>query len=183
MNIKIYILFIGLSIQYVSAQEITNIKDSINGNVYSMEMDVRIDNLLKQMESDCSKSNVNNKIKKKKNVVSKFLDKNNNKKKKETSFNVLSIADVCRRQPKLMGYKIQIAVVNNGNEASKIRYEIRINFPALRVELNSDLRPNYRVLAGSFFRKESGMNDLKNVRKIYHDAILIPYRIFCVESK
>ncbi|MDX8569349.1 SPOR domain-containing protein [Elizabethkingia sp. HX XZB] len=180
-DIKIYILLIGFSIQYVRAQEITNIKDSINGNVYSMEMDVRIDNLLKKMENNCIKSNIDSKIITKKKVANKFIGKKETK--KDISFSILSIADICRRQPKLMGYKIQIIVVNNSNEANKMRSEIRNNFPSLRVELDSSFRPNYRVLAGSFFSKQSGTIDLKNVRKIYHDAILIPYRIFCVESK
>ncbi|WP_337059130.1 SPOR domain-containing protein [Elizabethkingia meningoseptica] len=177
---KIYILFFTVFAQYFAAQEIINRKDSINGNVYSVEMDVRIDDLLRQIELNCLKP----KIKKgdtKKSVYSKFLDKN--KKESKIRFNTISMAEICKEKPKLMGYKIQIAVTNKGYEANKIRYEIRKKFPDLRTELDSSLRPNYKILAGSFFSKQSGSADLKRVRAIYPDAVLIVYRIFCAESK
>ncbi|WP_407517838.1 SPOR domain-containing protein [Elizabethkingia anophelis] len=175
-----FVLFWG--VQCFSGQEIISKKDSVNGNQYSMEMDVKIDELLKREEMKCvhdrlihkgsiKRKDVNSKLIEKKALANKIIIK------------PLSMADICTERPKLMGYKIQITVTNNSHDANNIRYEFRKKFPNLRIELDSSLRPNYKILAGSFFSKKSGESDLTNVRKVYYDAILIPYRIFCVESK
>ncbi|WP_407476772.1 SPOR domain-containing protein [Elizabethkingia anophelis] len=182
MNRKIFILIILLALQYLNAQETILRKDSINGNAYSIEMDIRIDDHLRQMEDNCMKSIVNNKIDgKRKSIVKKPVVRKELVNKMR--FATLSIADICKKKPKLMGYKIQVSVTNNSNDANKIRYQFRQKFPNLRTELDNSLRPNYKILAGSFFSKQSGRDDLKSVRGIYHEAILIPYRIFCIESK
>ncbi len=62
---KIYILFFTVFAQYFAAQEIINRKDSINGNVYSVEMDVRIDDLLRQIELNCLKPKIKKGIQRK----------------------------------------------------------------------------------------------------------------------
>nr|WP_199162105.1 SPOR domain-containing protein [Elizabethkingia sp. ASV34] len=179
---KIYILLIALFTQYFSAQETINKKDSINGNVYSIEMDIRINDLLEQTENKCRQYKINSKISDKRKIpVNKLLDRN--KKMHKSHSIMLSIAEICKKKPKLMGYKIQVALTNNENDVNRIRYEVRKNFPNLRTELDGSLMPNYKIMAGSYFTKESGKIDLKKVRNIYHEAILIPYRIFCVESK
>ena len=182
MTIKRYISFIIFGVQYFSAQEIIKKIDSVNGHIYSIEMDVRIDDLLEKTENNCMQSSIKNgDNNKRKEIVNRLISKK--KLTTKTNYTTLSIADICKEKPKLMGYKIQIATTNNGNDANKIRHDIRNNFPALRAEIDSSLRPNYKILAGSFFSKKSGNNDLKQVKKIYNDAILIPYRIFCVEAK
>ncbi|OPC37962.1 SPOR domain-containing protein [Elizabethkingia miricola] len=182
MNRKIFILIITLTIQYLNAQETILRKDSVNGNTYSIEMDIRIDDLLRQMENNCIKSIVNNRIDgKRKSIAKKPAIRKELVNK--IGFATLSIADICKKKPKLMGYKIQVSVTNNNNDANKIRHQFRQKFPNLRTELDNSLRPNYKILAGSFFNKQSGGDDLRNVRGVYHEAILIPYRIFCIESK
>lgn len=167
--------------QCFSGQEIISKIDSVNGNLYSMEMYFRIDELLKREEMKCVHNKLIHKDNiKRKDVISRLVEK---KTLANKIIKPLSIADICMERPKLMGYKIQITVTNNSNDANNIRYEFRKKFPNLRIELDSSLRPNYKILAGSFFSKKSGESDLRNVRKVYYGAILIPYRIFCVESK
>jgi len=170
--------------QNIYAQKIISKKDSVGGNVYTTQMDSRIDELLTRSEESCNRPGgpkiVNNTtgggsvISEDRPVIST---------PRVINTKSLSTADICRNRPKLSGYKIQIAVTNNSNDANKIRYEVRQSFPDLRTELDSSLRPNYKILAGSFFSKQSGSEDLRRVKRVYSGAILIPYRIFCVEAK
>ena len=100
---------------------------------------------------------------KRKEIVNRLISKK--KLTTKTNYTTLSIADICKEKPKLMGYKIQIATTNNGNAANKIRHDIRNNFPALRAEIDSSLRPNYKILAGSFFSKKVEIMILNKLRK------------------
>ncbi|MEW7401960.1 SPOR domain-containing protein [Elizabethkingia anophelis] len=170
--------------QNIYAQKIISKKDSVGSNVYTTQMDSRIDELLTKSEESCNRPSgpkvVNNSgsglvISDDRIVISTPRNSINTK--------TLSTADICRNRPKLSGYKIQVAVTNNSNDANKIRYEVRQSFPDLRTELDSSLRPNYKILAGSFFSKQSGSEDLRRVKRVYGSAVLIPYRIFCVEAK
>ncbi|MDE5520774.1 SPOR domain-containing protein [Elizabethkingia meningoseptica] len=171
-----------LFFQNVYAQKIISKTDSINGNTYSTQMDSRISDLLIKAEESCNRTSgpkvVNN---------GGGIIVNNDEKPVSVPRTIntksLSTADICRNRPKLSGYKIQVAVTNNGNDANKIRYEVRQSFPDLRTELDSSLRPNYKILAGSYFSKQSGGEDLRRVRRVYGSAVLIPYRIFCAEAK
>lgn len=82
-----------------------------------------------------------------------------------------------------MGYKIQVVVVKSNEEASKISVEFRNNFRNLKVEKDASLRPNYKILAGSYFSKQSAADDLRNIKRVYPSAMVIPYAVFCVEAK
>ncbi|AIL43939.1 SPOR domain-containing protein [Elizabethkingia anophelis] len=169
--------------QNIYAQKIISKKDSVGGNVYTTQMDSRINDLLTKSEESCNRPAgpkiVNNtgggSVISEDRIVTSTPRVINTK--------TLSTADICRNRPKLSGYKIQVAVTNNSNDANKIRYEVRQSFPDLRTELDSSLRPNYKILAGSFFSKQSGSEDLRRVKRLYGSAVLIPYRIFCVEAK
>jgi len=158
-----------LGVQNIGAQQLITQRDTIQGTVLETTMDTRISQLLKKREETCTQDQIPDK------TITDVMGKN------ETES--LSVAEVCRRMPRLSGFKIQVAVVHNRTEADKIRYEVRQSYPDLRTELDSSLRPNYRILAGSFFSRQSGQSDLSRVRKSYRDAVLVPYRIFCAESK
>ena len=59
----------------------------------------------------------------------------------------------------------------------------RRRFPQLKVETDASLRPNYKILAGSYFNKQSATSDLNAIRKEFKSAIAVQYRIFCAEAK
>jgi len=144
--------------QNVDAQKITNKELEINNNVYHISMDKRIYAMLSDAEESCQKTIYTD--------APKPINKVN----------------ICKESPKLMGYKIQIAITKDGNEASKIRYKFGKKFPELKVEIDTNIRPNHKILVGSYFSKESGNSDLERIKREFRSAILVPYRIFCEES-
>ena len=82
-----------------------------------------------------------------------------------------------------MGYKIQLAVVKSNEEAREVGMYFRRRFPNMKVEIDASLRPNYKVMAGSYFSKQSAAGDLGRIKQYFKDAIAIQYRVFCVEAK
>ena len=143
----------------VNAQIVTK-RDSINGNEFTITMDKRIDDVIASMENDCKK---------------KSIRTNDNTSPKQ--------AEICKKNPRILGYKIQVGVVKSSEEANNLRTEFRQAFPAIKVEVDASLRPNYKVLAGSYLSKESAAADLKKVKAKFKGAISTQYRVFCVEAK
>ena len=82
-----------------------------------------------------------------------------------------------------MGYKIQLAVVKSNKEADEVGLYFRRRFPNIKVEKDASLRPNYKVMAGSYFTKQSASSDLSKIKQYFKDAIAVQYRVFCVEAK
>ena len=95
----------------------------------------------------------------------------------------LTNAEICRRNPRIMGYKIQLAVVKSNDEAREVGMYFRRRFPNMKVEIDASLRPNYKVMAGSYFTKQSAAADLARVKQYFKSAIPVQYRVFCVEAK
>ena len=95
----------------------------------------------------------------------------------------LSQAEICRRNPRIMGYKIQLAVVKSNEEAREVGMYFRRRFPNMKVEIDASLRPNYKVMAGSYLTKQSAAGDLARIRQYFKSALAIQYRVFCVEAK
>ena len=85
--------------------------------------------------------------------------------------------------PRIMGYKIQLAVVKSNDEAREVGMFFRRRFPNMKVEIDASLRPNYKVMAGSYLTKQSAAADLARIRAHFKSAIAIQYRVFCVEAK
>lgn len=164
---KFFVIATLFSFYQIDAQYVVK-KDTLSGTVLSFAMDSRVNDALEKIENNCSQ-NSGNAVKE----TPKILVPNRE----------LTNAEVCRRNPKIMGYKIQVVVMKSNEEARKAATEFRNNFRSLKVETDASLRPNYKILAGSYFSKESAADDLRNVRKIYSSAIVIPYAIFCVEAK
>jgi len=95
----------------------------------------------------------------------------------------LTNAEICRKNPRILGYKIQITTVKSNQEANEVKTYFRKRFPNLKVETDASLRPNYKILAGSYFTKQSAAADLSRVREYFKSAIAVQYRIFCAEAK
>ncbi|WP_299180490.1 SPOR domain-containing protein, partial [uncultured Chryseobacterium sp.] len=95
----------------------------------------------------------------------------------------LTNAEICRKNPRILGYKIQITTVKSNEEANEVKAYFRKRFPNLKVETDASLRPNYKILAGSYFTKQSAASDLAKVKEYFKSAIAVQYRIFCAEAK
>jgi len=106
-NILKVILLILLPIGFskVNAQIVTK-KDSINGNELTITMDKRIDDVIASMENECKKKSTR--------TVSE-----------DTSSKPLSQAEICKKNPRILGYKIQVGVVKSTEEANNLRTEFR----------------------------------------------------------
>jgi len=143
-------------------------KDTLSGTELSISLDERINNALEKIEGNCNRiSDAPVKTPPKILVPSRELTN----------------AEVCRKNPKIMGFKIQVVTVKSNEEARKIATEFRNNFRSLKVETDASLRPNYKILAGSYFSKQSAADDFRNVKRVYPSALVVPYAIFCVEAK
>ena len=149
--------------------------DTISGTPLSVSMDKKVDDLLGNMEDKClTTGTVSN--------PREGTPKSNTPRitvpEKE-----LSKAEICRRNPRIMGYKIQLAVVKTNEEAREVGMYFRRRFPNMKVEIDASLRPNYKVMAGSYLTKQTAAIDLAKIRAHFKSAIAIQYRVFCVEAK
>jgi hypothetical protein len=159
---------------YHSKAQNVVIKDTLNGNPYTLTMDNNVAKGMMAKEENCA----NNKISKTNTETN-----SNDDKKIYIPSRAQTNEEICRQNPRISGYKIQVMVVKSNEEANEIRGNFRSKFPNLKVEIDASLRPNYKILAGSYFTKASASGDLKNIRKAYNAAIPVQYRIFCVEAK
>ena len=155
-QISFFYLFLGFS-QCLTAQIETQ-TEKIGNKELTSTMDRRIFNVLKSLETTAHNTSNN-------------TNKN------------LSNAEICKQNPRILGYKIQIAIVKSKDEADKIRADFRNYFPNIKVEIDASLRPNYKILAGSYFNKESASGDLRKIRNYFKSASSVQYRIFCAEAK
>lgn len=171
-RLKKLALIISFSVFYnLNAQQIVK-KDTLSGTVLTTTMDSKVSDLMESLEESCSRQGQNDSDKTS-GGTSRILVPNR----------PLTNAEICRKNPRILGYKIQVAVVKSNEEANKIRTEFRKIFPGLKVQLDASLRPNYKILAGSYFTKEDAKSDLAQVRKTFESATTIQYQIFCVDAK
>ena len=148
--------------------------DTLSGTPLVMSMDEKISNLLESSEEHCLRVN---------NSSSSANYDGGARNVVKVPEKPLSNAEICRRNPRIMGYKIQLAVVKSNEEAREVGMYFRRRFPNMKVETDASLRPNYKVLAGSYFTKESASADLKKIREYFNSATTVQYRVFCVEAK
>lgn len=172
--IKIFSVLSFLAFYTVDAQQVVK-KDTLSGTELVMTMDSRVNDAITSLEEKCSRVVVNNSVRNDDAPVrpSKVFVPNRE----------LTNAEVCRKNPRILGYKIQITTVKNNEEANEIKAYFRKRFPNLKVETDASLRPNYKILAGSYFTKQSAASDLSKVREYFKSAISVQYRIFCAEAK
>jgi len=173
--VKISFIFLLAFFGKPNAQVVVQ-NDTISGTPLTISMDQKISKLMEDAEEKCSRTSGN----------SDFAD-NDNTGSSKTKINIpeknMSQAEICRKNPRIMGYKIQLAVVKSNEEAREVGMYFRKRFPNMKVEIDASLRPNYKVMAGSYLTKESAAPDLKRIKEFFKSAIPIQYRVFCVEAK
>lgn len=174
---KIIIPVFVLSAQLAWSQMVVK-NDTISGTPLTLSMDKKVNDLLQNLEDKCA-TNLSSGTK----SWNEDSSANSSAPKIVVPERELSQAEICRRNPRIMGYKIQIAVVKSNEEAREVGMYFRRRFPNMKVEIDASLRPNYKVMAGSYLSKQSASGDLAKIRKFFQSALAIQYRVFCVEAK
>ncbi|WP_027386894.1 hypothetical protein [Chryseobacterium gregarium] len=175
--IKIFSIFSLLAFYTVDAQQIVK-RDTLAGTELTMTMDSKVNATLESIEDKCTRVAV---------AIPSRNDDDDYVSPKPVKIYVpsreMSNAEICRKNPRILGYKIQITTVKSNEEANEVKSYFRKRFPNLKVETDASLRPNYKILAGSYFTKQSASSDLSRVREYFKSAIPVQYRIFCAEAK
>lgn len=169
--LKICSLLLCLTGYSAGAQEVVKV-DTINGTRLQVSMDSKVQNALADLEDNCDR-NTRASVPSSSPKPARVLVPNRE----------LTNAEICRRNPRILGYKIQIAVVKSNAEANEVKAAFRRRFPNMKVETDASLRPNYKILAGSYFTKQSASGDLARIRQSFNTAVAVQYRVFCVEAK
>lgn len=169
--LKICSLLLCLTGYNAGAQEVVKV-DTINGTRLQVSMDTKVQNALEDMEDNCDR-----------NTSSSSATSSPKPARVLVPNRELTNAEICRRNPRILGYKIQIAVVKSNAEANEVKAAFRRRFPNMKVETDASLRPNYKILAGSYFTKQSASADLARIRQSFNTAVAVQYRVFCVEAK
>ena len=165
-----------MSFYALEAQQVVK-KDTLSGTELTITMDSRVSEALAAVEGRCAKTTASK-------VSTGFYD---DEPARPTKIYVpsreLTNAEICRKNPRILGYKIQITTVKSNDEANEVKAYFRKRFPNLKVETDASLRPNYKILAGSYFSKQSAAGDLARVKEYFKSATPIQYRVFCAEAK
>jgi len=90
----------------------------------------------------------------------------------------LTPADKCATQQKIMGYKIQIFYTKDREAANQMKNDFSKQFPGLTPELIY-ASPDYRVLVGDYFTRQSASSDLRRIQRTYSAAFPVQWRIWC----
>ncbi|WP_294276593.1 SPOR domain-containing protein [uncultured Chryseobacterium sp.] len=175
--IKIFSVLSLFGFYTIDAQQIVK-RDTLSGTELVMTMDSKVNAALENLEEKCSRTSSSSSVRDS-NDDSAFT--------KPTRIYVpnreLTNAEICRKNPRILGYKIQITTVKSNDEANEVKAYFRKRFPNLKVETDASLRPNYKILAGSYFTKQSAAGDLARIREYFKSAAAVQYRIFCAEAK
>ena len=110
--LKIFLLIGAFSFSISKAQIITK-KDTLNGTELSISANANITRLMKQMGENCKE--VTTKIIKTEEAPTHTEEKIIIPKRKN------STAEICRQNPRIMGYKILVATAKSNDEANKIK--------------------------------------------------------------
>ncbi|WP_226063716.1 SPOR domain-containing protein [Kaistella polysaccharea] len=174
---KIFALVSFMSANFFHAQQVIK-NDTINGTPLTVVMDQKVSDLLSDIEDKCATPNTFSGNENYDGSSTKSTTPKISVPERE-----LTNAEICRRNPRIMGYKIQLAVVKSNDEAREVGMFFRRRFPNMKVEIDASLRPNYKVMAGSYFTKQSAASDLARIKQHFKSALPIQYRVFCVEAK
>lgn len=176
--IKIFSIVSLFGFYNIDAQQVVK-RDTLSGTELIISMDSKVDAALGSIEDKCSRVATN--------IPSKNTEDDNGGYTKPTKIYVpnreLTNAEICRKNPRILGYKIQITTVKSNDEANEVKAYFRKRFPNLKVETDASLRPNYKILAGSYFTKQSAASDLSRIREYFKSSVPVQYRIFCAEAK
>lgn len=160
----------------IEAQQVVK-KDTLSGTELTITMDSRVSDALAAIEDRCAKPAVT------KGPSGIDDDAPAKPTKIFVPSRELTNAEICRKNPRILGFKIQITTVKSNEEANEIKAYFRKRFPNLKVETDASLRPNYKILAGSYFSKQSAASDLAKIKEYFKSATPIQYRVFCAEAK
>lgn len=180
------LLLLFFSFGHLSKAQLVTKKDTIEGTELSISADRRISNVITELENTkCTKRGTSKTANRSKsdnrgatttsiaNTINNSANKTNRK---------LTNAEICRKNPRILGVKIQLVVVKSKAEADEVALYFRRRFPYIKVQQDASLRPNYKVLAGSYFSKEDAAKDLKKIRAYFKGAIPVKYMIFCTDA-
>ncbi|RMZ60915.1 SPOR domain-containing protein [Chryseobacterium nematophagum] len=174
--IKIFSVLSIFGFYNIEAQQIVK-HDTLSGTELVMTMDAKVKAALEGLEDKCLRvSNISPKENEEVNINTKPT-------KIYVPSRELTNAEICSKNPRILGYKIQITTVKSNDEANEVKAYFRKRFPNLKVETDASLRPNYKILVGSYFTKQSAASDLSKVKEYFKSAIAVQYRIFCAEAK
>nr|WP_315031873.1 SPOR domain-containing protein [uncultured Chryseobacterium sp.] len=181
--IKIFSILSLFGFYSIEAQQVVK-KDTLSGTELVMTMDSKINAALEGVEGKCSKVTTNIPSRDFGNIDGGISTGGITKPPKIYVPNrELTNAEICKKNPRILGYKIQITTVKSNEEANEVKSYFRKRFPNLKVETDASLRPNYKILAGSYFTKQSAASDLSKIREYFKSAVAVQYRIFCSEAK
>lgn len=137
-----------------TTENVWEIQDSISGGSLSIHLDKDLETLLKSKE---------------KTVCERV---------KVAPPRPLTPAEKCATQQKIMGYKIQIMYTKDRETAMKAKNDFAKLFPGLTTEI-SFASPDWRVLVGDYFTRESARADLRKVQKTFPGAFTVQWRVWC----
>ncbi len=173
-NVLYTLFFFVLHLGLFKSQVITK-TDTLQGTSLTISMDKRVSETMSKMEDNCTRPT---------QMPNSDSDVDvRDSRGSGSSSRPLSRAEICRQNPRILGYKIQIAVAKSNQEANEIKSFFRNRFPNIKVETDASLRPNYRILVGSYVSKQSASSDLSRIRSQFKSARAVQYRVFCVEAK
>ena len=150
-------------------------QDTIGSTPLTVSMDKKIADLLNETEEKCQKQI----------SIKDKNESNDNSSAKQTikiANRELTTAEICRQTPKIRGIKIQLVVVKSNAQANEVKAYFRKHFPSIKTQTDASLRPNYKILAGSYFTRQSAAADLAKIKKVFKEATLVDYMIYCVEG-
>ena len=181
--IKIFSVLSLFGFYSIEAQQVVK-RDTLSGTELVITMNSKINTALEGIEGKCSKVVTNNPSRDYGNTDSGISTGGITKPPKiYVPSRELTNAEICKKNPRILGYKIQITTVKSNEEANEVKSYFRKRFPNLKVETDASLRPNYKILAGSYFTKQSAAADLSKIREYFKSAVAVQYRIFCAEAK
>lgn len=189
-NFLFFILLL-LSIHYYNGQEKIIKVDSATGGYLTIEANKDIIDLINedQLCRKVPKSNIPAKVSTSRSDISE-IDNSKVVNTKTSSSNTNSARTVNKENPKnicgsrrdIPGYMIKVGEAKSEQDINSMISDFRSKFPYLRVE-KTYLRPDWRLLAGDYFKKESAQADLKKIRQTYPSAMVINWRIYCNRAK
>lgn len=94
----------------------------------------------------------------------------------------LTPAEKCAKQNKILGYKIQIFYTKDRDTANRVKNDFASQHPDMTPELIY-ASPDYRILVGDYFTRQSASDDLRRIQRNYPGAFAIQYRIWCRKAK
>ena len=147
----------------IFAQEKSDTIQIINNGTLNMEIDSNVNRVLKSKEEAvCSYTAPVKKSRDKKHVV-----KSN---------------DPCAGAAQINGFKIQIYYSKNRADADKVRNQFNQSYPDMSAQV-AYFSPDYRVLVGDYFTRQSASKDIRRLKSKYNSAFTIPFKILCRKAK